>query len=457
MRMLRGIVVGGLLIGSLAHAEPVTTTVVVPSTDDVILGAPKIIYLNRCIGGCTVTGGDHNDARTQTSLIPDAGPHAISEFQGTDWPEIVDCLTDVFSPYDVTLTEVEPPPTEHYGEAIIAGSPVEIGVSPAFGGIAPIDEFCRPLDYPISFTFANVYTEDRINLICATASQEIAHTYGLDHAFAFFDGSSSCSDPMTYRFDCGGQKFFRNHVAQCGEYEARGCRCAPNQNSHALMSGVLGAGIPTTTTAVSITDPVDGATIANQQTIVAPAFAQRGLTDVVFLLNGYPWSKQPGAPFGANGQELTDYQFTLPETVPDGVIEIDVEVRDDLAATSVARVTVTKGAPCASADTCLAGQYCDAGRCSWGPPTGEIGDACDYPQFCLDERCDTHDGESYCTRTCIAGIENSCPSGLECIATSATEGYCWPPAGGCCSASRERSWHAILLGALTLVLLRRRR
>jgi len=61
------------------------------------------------------------------------------------------------------------------------------------------------------------------------------------------------------------------------------------------------------------------------------------------------------------------------------VIDIVVKAFDDIEIEGdSAMVTVTKGAPCASAATCLDGQKCDAGKCYWDPPAGETGDACTY-------------------------------------------------------------------------------
>ena len=81
-----------------------------------------------------------------------------------------------------------------------------------------------------------------MNNICWTAAQETAHALGLDHEYVFSDGTSACNDPMTYRMDCGGQKFFRNKAAQCGEVGVRTCRCGGSQNSHVKIRGVFGDG-----------------------------------------------------------------------------------------------------------------------------------------------------------------------------------------------------------------------
>jgi hypothetical protein len=64
---------------------------------------------------------------------------------------------------------------------------------------------------------------------------------------------------MTYRVDCGGQKFFRNLSARCGENAARDCKCGGSQNSHLKIRGVFGEGTPITGNPTSeLTNPVPG-------------------------------------------------------------------------------------------------------------------------------------------------------------------------------------------------------
>jgi len=87
-----------------------------------------------------------------------------------------------------------------------------------------------------------------------------------------------------------------------------------------------------------------------------------------------PWKKLPGVPIGPTGQPASDYVFTLPADVPDGVIDVEAVAIDDLGISASSKVTVTKGTPCATADTCLKGQQCSAGKCFWDPPTGATGE-----------------------------------------------------------------------------------
>ena len=106
-----------------------------------------------------------------------------------------------------------------------------------------------------------------------------------------------------------------------------------------------------------------------------------------------------GAAFGPTGQPETTYPLALPDGVPDGIIDIVVKAFDDIdVETDSPVITVTKGAPCTTADTCAKGQLCEAGKCFWAPPTGQLGDACTFQQFCESELClDTTDG-MYCSQ-----------------------------------------------------------
>jgi hypothetical protein len=122
----------------------------------------------------------------------------------------------------------------------------------------------------------------------------------------------------------------------CGEFAPRDCRCGPKQTSHGLLSVVLGPGTPTTRPTVSISSPVDGSTIPDGTTLHVPASAERGVTKLQVLLNGYQWFEAEGLPFGPLGQPANDYTFTLPADVPDGVIDIVAIASDDLELTGMA-------------------------------------------------------------------------------------------------------------------------
>jgi hypothetical protein len=519
------------LVGSAA-ADPATTSpmptismgagkqVAVPTRADQFTPHAEVspyIYLNRCMGGCTVTGAGLNDARNQQSSIPAAGSYTIGEFankfgqtqtsgMGTclnpdgssastpcandaacaslgtgavcdnadyEWAQVVQCMKEVYSPFAVTLTETPPTGGVSYTEAIIAGQPSDIGLDASILGIAPI--LCNsPQDNVISFSFANHHAAaDRVNNICWTAAQETAHAFGLDHEYQFNDGMSACSDPMTYRTDCGGEKFFRNKFAQCGRYSTTDYTCNASQNSHQAILAVFGPGqslIPPPTVSVSL--PANGATVTKSWNTAAMAGSRRGVATLELWLNGYKWTSAPGAAFGAEGQpDPSNYSLVAPAAVPDGAMFIIVKAYDDLGEEAdAAPIKVTLGAACTADSSCLTGQHCNTGAdtstvpsggCYWDPPAGQMGDKCTYPQFCTSGVCDGPANGAICTTTCIVGTTDSCPAMYDCVQKSGTSGICYPTqsGGGCCQANGiDAALTHFGLGALVLgIVIRRRR
>jgi len=440
----------------------------------------NVLYLNRCIGGCAVTGGTTNDARQHISTYITMGPHVVSEYKNNagatgaaadaEWNAVVQCVKEIYSPFNIVVMDTPPSGTGNYTEAIIAGQSEDVGLSQQVGGVAPAHNGCEPNDNAMSYTFANngYYFGDmqtRVWELCAVAGQESAHHFGLDHSFEYYDGTSACNDPMTYRTDCGGQRFFRNKAAKCGEDMVRTCFCGGLQNTHAKILGVFGEGpnkslIPPPTAVVN--SPMNGGTAIDQQVVAFQAGSKRGVERSELYLNGYKWAEVKGAAFGQNGQlNPSNYNTKFPAGVPNGVIDIQVKAYDDLGvATMSSTVTVTKGAPCANADACAKGQKCEAGKCFWDVPTGKLGDSCDYQQFCESNNCVMTENGGYCSQDCILGAMDACPMGFECVSAGAA-GACLPAdtGGGCCSAAGSDAF--VIPGGLSLFVLglvmRRRR
>lgn len=438
-------------------------------------GAPvsRMLYLERCQGGCRIHRGP-NDARTNTSTIPLVQEATVGEFANSlgltgvaadpEWGQIVQCMKEVYSPFNVVVTDVRPASGASYHEALIAGRPGDIGQSADILGLAPLANDCRAIDNVISFTFANAHLPAaRVLDICWTAAQESAHAFGLDHEYSFSNNRSACSDPTTYRTDCGGEKFFRNEAASCGEAALRTCKCSTSQNSHQKLLSVFGAGTPITgpPTIVLTSPTATGGTLGS--IITAQAGAKRGVARVEVFFNGFPWAEAPGAMFGRDGQpDPSDYTILVPDELPDSIVDVKAVAHDDLGASAEsAVVTVTKGAPCETAATCAAMQRCEAGKCFWDPPVGELGDSCTYPQFCKGGICVGVEDQPICTQACNPGVADACPSGFACATSSAGDVCVFASSGaGCCSASRgEPGWlvHGPMAVLALAVTLRKRR
>ena len=448
----------------LAIDTPVEAYVTAPRLRHAI---SRVIYLERCVGGCRVTGGSSNDARTLTTTIPSPGNYTITEFPNADgqrgaaadaeWNALVQCMREVYSPYDVEITDVKPA-AGSYHLAIVAGNPQEIGLERNVLGVAPLASNCGAFDNVISFSFPGAHPQrnidDHMLNVCWTAAQESAHAFGLDHEFAFVDGSSACSDPMTYRTDCGGQKFFRNKAARCGEESERDCRCTTVQNSHRNLIELFGPGstpLVANPTVDLMMPTADGPLPGN---VIAGASSARGVAKLELFLNGFPMTTVNGAKFGLDGQPAQVYSLVPPPNLPDSIYDLFVRASDDIGNfTDSPTFTVTKNGPCTSADACLPEQKCEAGRCFWDPPVGELGETCGYDQFCKSLLCHGTDDLQICTQTCDPRDVLACPQGMSC-----TSGVCFPSEGGCCSAAPGEWMPAGMLAFLvSLMTLGRRR
>jgi len=463
-----------LLAASTAVAAPNRrVTVDVPAAEVSHVEPAHVIVLERCRGGCMLPKSTTNNAQSLQSTIPQgAGPFMIGEFANSmgvvgapadaEWAQVLSCVQDVYSDFDIMVTDTKPT-NSTYHLALVAGLPSQAGLGNDILGIAPLAGDCSPQDNVMSFSFANAHPSGgRVANLCWTVAQESAHAFGLDHEFQFKDGTSTCSDPMTYRMDCGGQRFFRNKKAQCGEFAARACKCGSSQNSYAQLLGIFGKGTTRVAPPSSkITFPLPGT--LNFAVVQAMAGSQRGIDRIEVLLNNNIWTSLKGLPFGPQGQANPgSYTLTMPSTVPKSIFDIVVRAYDDVGVfTDSPVVTVTNGEPCTSAAGCAQYQKCEEGKCFWDPPTGETGDHCDYAQFCTSNNCiETSDGK-YCTESCdLDAGAAECPNGLTCVESSPGNGLCLPEGdGGCCSIGGDRQNPAPFAGLALLVaacIMRRR-
>ncbi len=214
------------------------TREVAEMSSSVAAAVPVTFFLNR--HGGTFTRGT-NDARSNTSkLVPgDSVQFPAAMLTQSDWRDVVACVQDQFSRFNVEVTSIDPGNVPHY-EAVVSGSPQLLGQSTGVSGISPFEPSCAIIPNSIVFIFTEVLPPDP-QVICEIVAQELAHSFGLDHEYY-------CADPMSYLQDCGA-KTFQDKEVPCGEYEARTCaQPGPNgydcnratQNSVALLTERLG-------------------------------------------------------------------------------------------------------------------------------------------------------------------------------------------------------------------------
>jgi hypothetical protein len=206
---------------------------VLPATGATAKAQSRIIYLNPY--GVDLYPGD-NDSMTGTSSIV-SQPVELYGWNTDDqtWADTLACVQEIYARFDVTVTDQDPGNVPHI-EAVIGGSPGDVGLPDNVAGVSPFTEDCGIIDNSIVFTFTDVLPDDA-RTVCEVMSQEIAHSFGLDHEML-------PSDPMTY-LDYDGNREFQDQQASCGEYAERPCGingsvCRAQQSSVALLTARVG-------------------------------------------------------------------------------------------------------------------------------------------------------------------------------------------------------------------------
>lgn len=194
--------------------------------------ASKTIFLDGT-GPELVAGTD--DAGNGVSSVIASGSKAtvkVPKWSGSkrNWKKLVKCVQEQFSPFDVVVTD-ERPTENDFMLAVVGGRAKDIGVkSGHVGGLAPFNS--KVIPRAVVFAFSRTL-RNRVQTVCETLAMEIAHAYGLDHAY-------HCPDAMTYLRGCG-KKRFRDKTVPCGEKKKRACADGnPTQNSVQRLTAVLG-------------------------------------------------------------------------------------------------------------------------------------------------------------------------------------------------------------------------
>jgi uncharacterized protein (TIGR03382 family) len=408
----------------------------------------RILYLNNCLpNGCSVRPG-YDDSRTNTTRLVDRST-TLAPFNAgtTTWNEVVECVREVFAPFDINIVTTDPGNVEHM-EAMIAGDPrdadYQCDANGCIGGIAPFG--CGYISNAISFAFANIYDGD-VNEICSTAAQEIAHTWSLDHEM-------EPSDPMTY-LSYSGRRYFQNRAVNCGEYSPASCYCGGSQqNSYQEVLSVFGPSTPTPPV-VTITEPANGA-------IVTPGFVVRAdyQDDTVVMRASLYINNQL-----IKTVNTPPFVFNAPDTMADGTHHVEVRAFDTQDTAGSDFIDVVVGEPCTIPGDCSAqGENftCVGGRCVLGTGSpGGLGEYCENSTECYSGYCADDGVSRLCAENCYGPGE--CPGGFACVETGGGDSICWPGAesgsdsGGCSSAGGGAALPIALGGLAFLGLLPRRR
>jgi len=199
-------------------------------TPDLTTVRPQtLLYLNACTGNCVVRAGFESSINNTSSIIRGTRNLPPYPFDQGSLDALTQCMKDTFGPYNVRIVANDPSPQPHH-ELMMTTIPGAAGFDSGTGGVSPFS--CGVINNAITFLFAQPFGDDTDEL-CAAAAMELAHSFGLDHAFL-------CEDPMTYLTGCGRKRFTDQDVP-CGEYSPRACTCGgASTNSHRKLIAAVG-------------------------------------------------------------------------------------------------------------------------------------------------------------------------------------------------------------------------
>jgi MYXO-CTERM domain-containing protein len=251
----------------------------------------RTIYLDRH-GGLVSPGTNDSSANTSTIVTR---PTQLAGWDASDaeWELTVRCMRQLWSRFDVVVTDVDPGPAPHI-EAMFGDSSTTLGLPARVGGVAPMAVDCGVVERAIVFAFTDNLSRDP-QTICEAMSQEIGHSYGLDHELA-------AADPMTY-LPYGHDRSFQDQTVSCGETTARPCGiaghvCRPDQNTVQLLLERLGpAGADSTAPILAVSSPADGAVVEPGFAVIAQASDNIGVTAVALYVDGALVTTRATPPF----------------------------------------------------------------------------------------------------------------------------------------------------------------
>jgi hypothetical protein len=364
----------------------------------------RTIFLNRN-GGVYKQSGTNDSSNNLASVV---GSETISQVQvppapltDPEWDQVVQCMKDVYAPFSVVITDVDPGTADHI--EVVVGDVVatqlnELSANP-YHGTAPLTSCSggQPIDRAVTFVFAGqiktALPGSYVKRICEYAALEAGIALTLEPEY-------DCASVMSYRDDCdpAAPRAFLA-TASCGDDKAESCRCGgTTQAAKTRLDEVLGPfdAVPPT---ISITEPADGATVGLGFVVKADAADETQLVKVELWIDGAYVS----------ADNFPAWELPTPANLAPGAHTIELRAYDNGANVTAAMIAVTVESECTTDADCALLETCVGGAC-----LGDFTAPCERNSDCATNLCAEGPDGNVCTAVCEGAGAATCPAGTTC-------------------------------------------
>ncbi|MBS0557369.1 MAG: hypothetical protein JSR27_08150 [Proteobacteria bacterium] len=194
--------------------------------------APKLVYLNTCIGGCPIYAGNDNAVNRYSSVIYGAVTVQPFAYSSDTFAQIAACTRAVLEPFNIKLT-VHDPGNLPRDEVLLTTTGTSMGLQDGIGLMAPFTGAYQP--NTLGFVFASAFGGN-VDEVCWSTAMVIGELFSLNRV-------TPCADLMSFASGCG-EKAFTNADSACdGTNFGTPGKCfsgASTQNSFAILTTIAG-------------------------------------------------------------------------------------------------------------------------------------------------------------------------------------------------------------------------
>ena len=136
-----------------------------------------IVYLNRCVAGCTVSAGPDDAANHVSSILTSNSTAPEFAYSDATFDQVAACVHHVLLPFDIHVVITDPGLAPRR-EIMLTTTSQTLGFPPGLAENSPYTG--NSMENTIAFVFATTLAGN-VDKICESAAHDIGILYGLEY------------------------------------------------------------------------------------------------------------------------------------------------------------------------------------------------------------------------------------------------------------------------------------